>query len=276
IVAYVDGQPIRRDAMWPALTEAAGALVLDEFVLDGALERRLDQEGLTVTAAQIDAEQALLREALADDPDQSARLLAELRERRGLGDDRFDRLLRRNAGLRMLIADDAQLAPAQLEAQARRAFAREFGPAYRVRLVTADTAAEAEALRRRVLRGESFADVAAQHSTDPSRDRGGLLSPISPADATYPQVLRDALPKLDAEHNAGLSPVLALDGGYAVVQLVGVLPAQNVAYDENRDRLLREVRHGNQRLLMEQLAGALRAETDVLITDRDLGRARSN
>lgn len=272
IVAYLDGQPLRRDAMWPALTEAAGDLVLDEFVLDAALRDRLAQEGLTVSAKQIADELSLLSEALSEDEDQAARLLAELRQRRGLGDDRFDRLLRRNAALRMLIEDDAQLAPEQLEAQARRAFAREFGPTFRVRLLTADTPAAAQRFRQRVLAGASFADIAAQHSTDPSRDRGGLLSPISPADATYPQVLRDALPKLNPRRDADLSPVLALDGGYAVVQLLESIPAQNVAYEDVRERLLREVRRGNQRLLMEQLAEALRDEADVLVIDRALGR----
>ncbi|MEM7577543.1 MAG: hypothetical protein AAF328_08715 [Planctomycetota bacterium] len=272
IVAYLYGQPLRRDALWPALTEAAGGVVFDEFVLDAALQRRLRQVGLTVTAAHVADELGLLADALSDDPDEAARLLAELRQRRGLGDDRFDRLLRRNAALRMLVADDSQLAPERLDAQARRAFAREYGPSFRIRLLTADTPGRAQALRQRVLDGEAFTDLAAQHSTDPSKHRGGLLSPISPADATYPQLLRDTLPQLDPATNAGLSPVLALDGGYAVVQLLETIPARDVAYEAQRDRLLREVQRGNQRLLMEQLAGALREEADVLVIDRDLGR----
>lgn len=273
IVAYLDGQPLRRDALWPALTEASGQTVFDEFVLDAALRRRLERRGLTLAAPQIADELSRLSDALSDDPDQAARLLVELRQRRGLGDDRFDRLLRRNAGLRLLVREDAELEPAQLEAQARRAFVREFGPTFRVRLLTADTPGRARQLRERVLRGEAFADVAATASTDVSRAQGGLLAPINPLDTTYPQVLRDALPKLDPAINAGLSPILALPGGYAVVQLLEAIPARDVAYEDVRNRLLSEVRRGNQRLLMEQLARALRDETDVLVTDRELGRA---
>ncbi len=273
IVAYVDGQPLRRDAMWPALTETAGDLVFDEFILDAALRRRLAQRNLTVTEAQIAAERTMLSEALADDPDVATRLLVQLRERRGLGDDRFDRLLRRNAALRLLVADDAQLPAEQLDAQARRAFAQQYGPAFRVRLLTADTPAQAQALRQRILAGEAFADVAAEHSTDPSRAQGGLLSPINPLDPTYPQVLRDALPRLDPDVDAGLSPILALDGGYAFVQLLQSIPAQAVTYEQQADRLRAAVQQGNQRLLMEQLADALRDEADVLVTDRELGKA---
>lgn len=276
IVAYVHGQPLRRDTLWPALVEAAGPIVLDEFVLDAAIQRRLQRENVTLTAPDIAAELDLLAAALDNNPDTAARLLAELRQRRGLGDDRFDRLLRRNAGLRALVAEDADLPADQLDAQARRLFVQRHGPTFRVRLLTADTPGDARKLRQRVLNGEAFADVAAEHSTDASAAQGGLLSPINPADPTYPQAVRAVLSRLDPDVDAGLSDVLALDGGYAVLQLLEALPADDVAYESVAEELRLRARRNNERLLMEQLAGALRDEADLLVTDRAMGRAQDD
>ncbi len=268
IVAYVAGQPIREDTVLPALIEAAGSTVLEEVALDVLLRRELHQRDLNLSAGEIAEELSALSAALSDDADEAARLLRQLRDRRGLGDERFDRLLRRNAMLRKLVAADVTVA----ELQIRKAYQLRYGPRYRVRLITADDAATAQRLRARALAGESFSDLAATHSTDESRAQGGLLAPISPEDATYPQAVRNALPRLDPDHDAGLSPILALDGGYAVLKLEEALPPQDVSYETARDELAQSVRRQNERLLMEQQARALLDEAEVLVLNPELKR----
>ncbi len=263
VVAYVDGTAIRRSALWPGLVEAAGQTVLDEVVLDRLLTERFAAQGRTLTGADVAAELSALSESLSDDPDEAARLLNELRRRRGLGDDRFDRLLRRNAMLRQLVADEVAVS----DAQAQRLYDRRYGPRYRVRLFTADSARAAQRLRARALAGEPFGELAARHSTDASAAQGGLLSPISPLDPTYPQAVRDALPKLDPATERGLSPVIALEGGFAVLKLEEVQEAQAVPFEEVKENLRRAARRQGERLRMEQLANALREGADVLVLD---------
>ena len=108
-VAFVEGRPITVNDLQPAVYEAAGGQILAEMVLDRRIERRLAERGITLTGSQITAEKDVLLKTLdAGNEDQATRLLRELRRRRGLGDQRFEQLLKRNAGLRALVAAAAR------------------------------------------------------------------------------------------------------------------------------------------------------------------------
>ena len=262
-VAYVAGRAVGAEEFSASLREAAGRRVLEEIVLARLIEDRLARRGLTLTPERVEAERTRLLRVLDGDEDVAQRLLADLRERRGLGPRRFDRLLRRNAGLRLLVEDDVQVT----DAAVRRAFDRSHGPRLRLRLLTADTPAAAERLRERVLRpGASFAEVAAAESTDASRERGGLLEPVHPDDPTFPAAIRTAAGRLAPGET---SPVVALEGGsgYAVVRLEERIPADATTFEAERPALERAVRADLERAAMDRTARALRAEADVVVLD---------
>lgn len=262
VVAYVGGRAIAQSELESSLLEAQGRSILEELILSALVQQRLDGAGLSLLPAEVSAERARLLEALGNDEDEAERLLTELRERRGLGPQRFDRLLRRNAGLRKLVASSIEIG----DAAVRRAFDRSHGRRYRVRLLAADSPERAKALRNRVLAGESFAEVAAEASIDSSRDRGGLLDPVHPADPTFPPAIRAAVEKLAPGE---LSDVIALQSGfgYAVVQLDSVLPADRVAFQDEESAIRETLRADLERLRMEQLARTLRAQSEVVILD---------
>ena len=54
-VAYIDGQPATRSALYTLLAEAHGGEALTELILDRAVPRRLEAEGLALTQADLDA-----------------------------------------------------------------------------------------------------------------------------------------------------------------------------------------------------------------------------
>ncbi len=192
-VAYVRGEAIRREALSEPLMEAAGGEVFAELVLDRLINDELEQAGLTLTEQDLQAERQRVLNTLADDKNEAARLLRELRQRRGLGKVRFEHMLRRNAGLRKLVADQVTVSEAAIQQE----FRRRYGEKYRARILVVPSLQKASKLRDRLLAGDaSFSDLAAMHSTDASADRGGLLSPISPADPSYPQSIREALQRL--------------------------------------------------------------------------------
>ena len=265
-VAYVAGRAVGGAEFSASLREAAGRRVLEEIVLVRLIEDRLARRGLVLTPDRVEAERARLLRALDADEDVAQRLLARLRERRGLGPERFDRLLRRNAGLRLLVEGEVEVT----EAAVRRAFDRSHGPRMRLRLITADTPAAAEALRGRVLGpGASFAEVAAAASTDASRERGGLLGPVHRDDPTLPAAIRAAAGRLEP---GGTSPVVALESGsgYAVVRLEAELPAEDTTLEAERAALERAVRADLERAAMDLAARTLRAEADVVVLDPSL------
>ena len=274
-LAYVNGEPIRRDAMFRPLMEAAGGQVLAELVLDRLIRDRLAQRGVELTDADIQAERRRVLATLAADEDEAARLLRELRRRRGLGEQRFQALLRRNAGLRRLVARDVQITDQTL----RQAYKRRHGERYRVRLIVVPGFDQASRLRRQVMAGEArFGDLAARHSTDASADRGGLLSPISPADPSYPEGIRDALPRLaqrataDTQPNApAVSKVIALDGQFALVKLEEKIEPESVEFADVEKALADDVRRRLERRRMRQLAQQMLSDANVTVLDPALG-----
>lgn len=265
-VAYINGTTVTdRDLQGP-LIEAAGGSVLSEIALDRIIRDRLDQRGLTLTPALIEQEKANMLATLSADPDEAVRLLNEMRTRRGLGDLRFESMLFRNAGLRLLVQDRVEVAPALVF----QAYELQHGKRYRVRILVAETMAQASELLTRAKAGESFSDLAAKHSTDLSAAQGGLLTPISPADATYPKTLRQSLETMRV---GGVSDLLAVDDRFIIMKLEEILPADPISFVDARPAMERTVRLETEAQLMQQAARAMLADAKVVVLDPALNKS---
>lgn len=268
--AYLDGVAVSRDDLYQLMIEAQGGQVLTEIILDRAITRMLSEQGLTLTEADIQAERDQLLVSLSSNPDEATRLMNAMREQRGLGDRRFESLLRRNAGLRILVRDQITLGDAAIQL----AYDLRYSPKYRVRLMTANNVDTLSKARQRVVAGESFTDLVIELSTDSSAAQGGLLSPISTVDATYPKAVRDALPKLSADdRELRVSPVIALAEGYALLWLEDVIHQDAPPIQQVRAELERQVRIELERVRMQQLARVLVGQANVVVLDPALDKA---
>ncbi|MHC4141683.1 MAG: peptidylprolyl isomerase [Planctomycetota bacterium] len=258
--ALVEGRIVDWGELQPLLNEAAGSDVLAEVILDRMLARELDDAGILITAEDVDAERALFYDTLSDDPDIAARLARQVRARQGLGPTRLDRLLKRNAALRALVRDQVEIN----DEAARRMYDIVHGPKRQARLIIAPTLNEAQAAINRANAGELFADIAVDVSTDRSAARGGLLEPISRADASYPQAMREALWALVPDE---LSRPVFLSDSYAVLSLVRVIDGDGADFDAVRPDLERLVTLNQERILMDNLARRLLTAASVTIID---------
>ena len=260
-LAYVNGQPVTLTDLQTHLLEAAGGKVLAEFILERMLDEELADRGLELRSDLIDVERRILAQVLDPDPDQAQRLLDELRQRRGLGKYRFRQLLRRNAALRLLVQDQVEVSPAAIQ----QAYDLEYGPRYEARLIVVDSLPLASQLVKRARSGQDeFVDLVIAHSTDASRAQGGLLPPISPADASFPAVVRQAVQKLDVGQ---VSNPLALEQGFAILKLERKIDAQPVPMNEVKDELTLAVRRRVEQMLMRQKAAAMIRKAEVVILD---------
>lgn len=270
--AIVNGQPIPWEELLGPLAEAAGGQVLQETILDRLLEEQARSRGITVSPDDIAAERALLTAAVSRDaqanPDNAERLLESVRRSRGLGEVRFAKLLHRNALMRRLVAPTIGIA----DEEVAQAFQMLHGPKYRARVITAPTRQQAAALRERAVAEpaairSNFIALAAAESTDPSSPRGGQIDPISPADPQYPATVRDAVLRLQPGE---VSPVLAVDQGFAILLLEEAIPADNTTLEAVSDQIRAEVRIRRERLAMEELARRLLKSAQISIPDRSL------
>lgn len=273
-LALLNGQDVTLDALRPAMVEAAGALALEEVALERLLEAECERAGVRVGAEEIAAERRLFVAALvgvrgAADANEAERLLAQVRRERGLGEQRFEALLRRNAMLRALVAPTVRVTPEAL----RAAYERRYGEQFRCRVITVNTLVDATSVRRRLDSGETFSSVAALVSTDSSAERGGIIPPISPADPSWPEAVRRTAGELAVGE---VSAPVALDSGYAVLILDEVIPrpaGSPSSAEAAQETLERDVRLELERQQMGQLARSLLTDAKISVIDRSLDRA---
>jgi len=266
VAALIDGHTVKWSTLRPLLVEASGGEILGEWILDRRVEAELRKRRMAVSESDVQREKVLMQEQLSTNADQAIRLLSEVRDKRGLGPRRFEALLRRNAGLRKLIADDVKVS----ESMIRSAYEQTYGEKIICRLILVDKLVEANRVIRRLEAGESFTDLAIEVSTDESHRQGGLLPPISPYDPTFPKEIRNAAVELQPGQR---SVPVALESGFAILQCERRVREDATAYEQVKDDMRRIARLQLERTLMHRQARVLLSDLDVTILDADLNRA---
>jgi foldase protein PrsA len=266
VVAVINGETVAWGAVRQMLVEASGGQVLSEWVLSFAVEKELRRLGLSIRDADVAREKSLLLAQLADDPDQAALLLERLRSERGLGDRRFELQLRRNAGLRKLIADEVEVTDEMIAAE----YGRQHGPTTSVRMILVERLTDAQVVKNRLSQGESFMDLALEMSVDSSRLRGGLLPLISPWDDTFPRSIRTAAGAL-AEGQ--VSDPIALDGGFAILRCERKLRGSGVDLPSVVGAMEAAVRDRAEQVLMTRKSRVLLDQAEVSVLDADLNES---
>jgi hypothetical protein len=275
--ALVDGTLVTRDDLWPLLAERAGAAGLEAIALDRAVAREAERQGVRVSEADVRAEREVVERALIgtglSDRQQRGRVVAEARARRGWGPQWFDGLLRRNALARKLTATSVARPG---EAEVVRMYEVLHGPRREVRVlvmaserdVARHRAEVAAALAQSRATGEArFMILATDHSSDVSASRGGLLDPVGRYDATYPDAFREAVFGADI---GTLTPVVALDEGFAVALVLEERSGGGLDFDEARPDLEQRLRLDAEQRAMAALFERLRASMRVEPLDDSL------
>lgn len=264
--ALVDGQLVTRDDLWPLLAERGGAAALEAVALDRAIAREAQRRGVSITDADIATERGIVERALEgvglSDRQQRGRVVAEARARRGWGPAWFDALLRRNALARKMVSGGLA---EPTEARIARLYESLHGPRRTVRvLVMASERTLSQhraAIAAQLARSEEaglarFMALAVEESSDVSAARGGLLDPVTRVDPTYPDAFRAAV--FEAEVG-GLTPVVALDEGFALALVVAETPGDEVSLEEARPALLSRLRLESEQEAMAELFERLRS-----------------
>lgn len=270
--ATINGQQIPWSELQPLLAEAAGGTILQEVAIDQQLEGELAKRGLTVSPNDIAAERELLaqtvvREAKAT-PADAERLLESVRRSRGLGEQRFASLLKRNAGMRKIVAPEVGINDDELH----QAYEMRHGERYRVRVILVSSQSDATRIREQLLSATDnlsarFADEAMKSSTDSSAIRGGMLEPLSAADPLYPAAIRAAARTLEVGQ---ISPVLGADRGFALLLMEQRLPGDGVSFEASAAELREEVRARRERVAMDDLARRMLRGSQIRAMDRSL------
>jgi parvulin-like peptidyl-prolyl isomerase len=269
--AILNGESITWSDMTPLLAEAAGGQILEEIVLDRMLEAEAERRNVVITPEEIQREERLLLDSLvqsdvAANDAEGRTLLNNLRERRGLGEKRYNALLRRSALLRALSQDRVVMDDDLIY----QAFELLHGPRYDVRLIVVGSAPSLTAASTQLREGRPFNEVAARFSTHESAARGGLVENVSPADPSLPSAIRESIRDLDEGET---SDAINLTNGFAIVQVESFTPGDGMRFDIVRPEVEAQARLTQERLAMTSLANELLQLANVTVYDPDLATA---
>ena len=118
--------------------------------------------------------------------------------------------------------------------------------------------AKAEDLRKRVLAGEPFAQLASQSSDSGSKANGGLIGPISRDD------LSPDLQKQLASMKVGeLTPILRTTRGYQIIKLENATTAHTKTLDEARAEVSDKLAETRRQSQLEQYLTHLREQAII-------------
>jgi len=136
--------------------------------------------------------------------------------------------------------------------------------------VAADEEAKtkAEAIRQRVLGGESFEKVAADASDAASKANGGLLGPLNVNDLSA-----DFRKIVDGLKVGGVSTVIRTQRGYQVLKLESSTPTQVLTFDQAREQISERVVTDKRRDEFQKYLVKLRGQAIIDWKNADVKKA---
>lgn len=273
-IAVVDGQPIERARLIELLLAGRGLDVLQELIVLELARSEVEAAGLTVTAANVQAEHDFelrrllnpLPSAGSTDFDRQAgqRLLDQLLASRGISPAEYHLGRVRNAHLRKLAEARLTLTEADLD----REYARSYGPRVRVRHIQLASPAEAERVRGLLEAGADFAELARRYSANAvTAGAGGLLEPLSAEDVDVPPLLRKAAFDLDVGQ---VSNPLRVGNWVHLIRVDERLPQSDPPRERVRDQLETQLRQRRLPDEMQRISAELFERARIRILDSKL------
>jgi hypothetical protein len=220
VMAVVNGEDIRRDALAAACVDRFGEDVLEGLVNKRLIEHHCRNRNISVSEAEMHAE---IDRMAARFKIGRVQWLEMLEKERGINEQQYTRdILWPTLALRKLAADRLEVT----EQQVHEAYESQFGEAVKARLIVVATKPEAEKLHRQLVdRPDDFARLAMQSSIDiNSASIGGLIQPIR-RHVGDPAIEQEVF----ALQPNQISAIIPIADQFAILKCEGRVPARRPA-----------------------------------------------
>jgi parvulin-like peptidyl-prolyl isomerase len=251
VMAVVNGEDIRREALGAACVDRFGEETLEGMVNKRLIEHHCRNRNITVTSAELSAEIDRMAARFKIGREQ---WLSMLEKERGINEQQYTHdILWPTLALRKLAADQLQVSKEQIQ----QAYDAQFGEAVKARLIVVSKRDEAEKLHRQLAaQPNDFPRLAMQHSQDVnSASIGGLIQPIH-HHVGDPAIEREVFSLEEGQ----ISSIIPIGEQFAILKCEGKLPPREVPFEsveaELIDRIKEEKLRGVASNLFEQLQNA--------------------
>lgn len=254
VMAVVNGQDIRRDALGTACVERFGEEVLEGLVNKRLIAHHCKNRGIQVTVEDIDAEIDRMAKRFKIGREQWLKMLEN---ERGINPEQYKHdILWPTIALRKLAADQLAVSDAQL----REAYESQYGPAVKCRLIVVGEKPLAEQLQRQLVANPNdFARLAMKHSKDVnSASIGGMIQPIRRhiGDKSIEQAVFAMQP-------GQISAIIPVAEQFAILKCEEHLPARNVPFEDVRDELSEQIKETKLREVASNLFEQLQRSATI-------------
>jgi parvulin-like peptidyl-prolyl isomerase len=254
VMAVVNGQDIRRDALATACVERYGETVLEGLVNKRLIMHYCANRKIEVTDQEIEAEIDRMAARFKIGREQ---WLQMLERERGINPQQYKRdILWPTLALRKCAADQLTVTDEQLQ----KAYEAQFGAAMKCRLIVVGDRQLAEQMHKQLTaQPAEFAKLAMQHSQDVnSASIGGLIQPIR-HHVGDPNIEREVFGLKKDQ----ISSIIPVGQQFAILKCEGDIPARNVPMDSVREELAEQIREGKLREVASALFQELQSTATV-------------
>jgi parvulin-like peptidyl-prolyl isomerase len=254
VMAVVNGQDIRRDALATACVERFGEDVLEGLVNKRLILHHCRNRNVVVTDADIDAEIDRMAARFKIGREQ---WLDMLERERGINVQHYRRdILWPTLALRKCAAEQLNVSEEELT----KAYEAQFGSAVKCRLIVVNDRQKAEEIRRQVAeRPDDFARLAMQHSQDVnSASIGGLIQPIR-KHVGDPGIEKEVF----AMQPNQISSIIPVANQFAILKCEGHESARNMPLENVRNELTEQIQEGKLREVASKLFAELQSSATV-------------
>lgn len=260
VMATINGQPIYMDRLHRSLVQIHGLFIPEMLIHDLLVEQEAKRLGVSVGPDDIVAENDISlsgRFPKGSDADERERLLDKLLRNKGLTRELWEATMRRNALLRKMVAPGVKVTEAMVKAE----FTRAYGAKVQVRQIRLPSVQEAQNILTLVEKGDDFAKLARDYSTDTTTaPDGGLLPTFTRQETSVPRAVRDVAFALK---DGQVSSIVQVGSSFHVLKLVRRVTPPQIKYESVRDQLGDQVRQGMIMGAQAQLMSELRRRSAV-------------
>lgn len=238
VMAVVNGQDIRRDALATACCERYGTEVLEGLVNKRLIQHYCNNRQIAVTDQDVDVEIERMAKRFKIGKEQ---WLEMLERERGVNPEQYKRdILWPTLALRKCAAKDLVVSDEELQ----KAYEAAYGPAVKCRLIVVEDRQKAEEIHRQLLQQPNdFARLAMQNSIDVnSASIGGLIQPIR-RNVGDPAIEREVF----AMQPDQISNVIPVGQQFAILKCEGQVPAREVRMEQVKEELTERIQEGKLR-----------------------------
>ena len=249
VVAVVNGKPIRRNDLATEAIEHYGAEVLDSLVNKLVISQACEENGFTVTRADVDAEIAKMAKRFNLSADQ---YLTMLKDERGIDPAQYaSDIVWPTLGLRKLANTKLVVSEEEID----QAYEMSYGPAVQCRLIALNSHEKALEIRELAIADpESFGELAMEHSVDKySASAKGLIGAIHKHSGD------DKLEKLAfALREGDISEIIQVGNQWVFLRCESHIPSKKI----ERSKVVEELTHSIQQAKLQRQADEIFGELE--------------